>query len=223
MSAIADVFGTFKNAEVKQFTLQNFSDTMREKLGEQILPREKMGLLLDIFTSSVNENAVYSHELNQVHVLMKRKQVGQDETVYFVNNSAYAQLPNYFARFLNPCIPGNGNAFYRFYPLTPNKPLPIMPLLRLLELLDLATYEIRGGEKAEVFIRINDPIKLQRLSSGRYTNDVLRAIQERHRHNHRLLDAFFRTQMTTEDRWKLIEQYFLGNEDYVSSVLNLHD
>ena len=87
----------------------------------------------------------------------------------------------------------------------------------------MATYEIRGGEKAEVFIRINDPIKLQRLSSGRYTNDVLRAIQERHRHNHRLLDAFFQTQMTTEDRWKLIEQYFLGNEDYVSNVLNLHD
>lgn len=223
LSTIADVFGSYKNAEVKQFTQQNFSDAMREKLGEQILPREKMGLLLDIFTSSVNENAAYSYELNQVRVLMKRKQVGTDESVYFVNNPAYAQLPNYFARFLNPCVPGSDNAFYRFYPLTPNKPLPIMPLLRLLELLDLATYEIRGGEKAEVFIRINDPIKLQRLSSGRYTNDVLRAIQERHRHNHRLLDAFFRTQMTTEDRWKLIEQYFLGNEDYVSNVLNLHD
>lgn len=35
-----------------------------------------------------------------------------------------------------------------------------MPLLRFMELLGLATYEIRGGEKAEVFIRINDPEKL---------------------------------------------------------------
>ena len=98
-----------------------------------------------------------------------------------------------------------------------------MPLLGLLELLELATYEIRGGEKAEVFIRINDPAKLQRLATGKYTNQVLRSIQERHRHNHQLLNAFFLTQMTTEDRWKLIEQYFLGNEDYVNDVLNLFD
>lgn len=156
-------------------------------------------------------------------MLTKRKQTGHDETVYFVSNPAYAQLPSHFARDLHSCAPGSDNAFYRFYPLVPNKPLPLMPLLGLLELLELATYEIRGGEKAEVFIRINDPAKLQRLATGKYTNQVLRSIQERHRHNHQLLNAFFLTQMTTEDRWKLIEQYFLGNEDYVNDVLNLFD
>ncbi len=223
INAITDVFGTYKNAEVKQFTQQDFTDALREKLGEQILPKEKMGLLLDIFTASVNENAVYSHELSQIRVLTKRKQTGHDETVYFVSNPAYAQLSSHFSRDLHSCAPGSDNAFYRFYPLVPNKPLPLMPLLGLLEILELATYEIRGGEKAEVFIRINDPAKLQRLATGKYTNQVLRSIQERHCHNHRLLNAFFLTQMTTEDRWKLIEQYFLGNEDYVNDVLNLTD
>lgn len=223
VGAIVDVFGFYKNADTKQFTQAQFETALHEKLGEQILPREKMGLLLDIFTSPVNENAVYAQELNQVRVLQKRKQSGTDDTVYFVNNPAYARLDSYFSRFLTSCAPSKDNAFYRFYPLTQNKPLGIMPLLRLLELLDLATYEIRGGEKAEVFIRINDPVKLQRLSAGNYRNDVLRSIRDRHQHNHKLLAAFFTAQMSTQERWELIEQYFLGNETYVAEVLNLTD
>lgn len=98
-----------------------------------------------------------------------------------------------------------------------------MPLLRLLELLDLANYEIRGGEKAEVFIRINDPSKIQRLANSNYKNGVLQTIQARHRSNQKLLAAFFTKELSTDDCWNLIEEYFLGNEKFVSSVLNLPD
>ena len=99
-----------------------------------------------------------------------------------------------------------------------------MPLLRLLELLGLANYEIRGGEKAEVFVRINDPFKLESLAaSGRYTNHVLQSIQEHHRRNERLMSAFFMADLSTEDRWELIEQYFLGNEGFVLEALGISD
>ena len=99
-----------------------------------------------------------------------------------------------------------------------------MPLLRFMELLGLATYEIRGGEKAEVFIRINDPEKIERLAtSGRYTNGVLQNIQEHHRNNENLLTAFFTANMSDEVRWEVIEQYFLGNGDYVRQVLHMSD
>jgi cytidylate kinase len=91
-------------------------------------------------------------------------------------------------------------------------------------LLGLASYEIRGGEKAEVFIRINDPDKLERLAEEKqYTNQVLKHIQERHRHNERLLEKFFATDMSDEERWELIEQYFLGNENYVRLALGLDE
>ena len=99
-----------------------------------------------------------------------------------------------------------------------------MPLLRFMELLGLATYEIRGGEKAEVFIRINDPEKLERLAtSGKYTNGVLQSIQEHHRNNERLLTSFFSADMNDDERWELIEQYFLGNEEYVRRILHIAD
>ena len=98
-----------------------------------------------------------------------------------------------------------------------------MPTLRVLELLGLATYEIRGGEKAEVFIRINDPDKIERLANnGKYTNRVLQSIQEHHRSNEQLLAAFFAANISTAERWELIEQYFLGNEDLVRQKLNIN-
>jgi hypothetical protein len=96
-----------------------------------------------------------------------------------------------------------------------------MPLLRIIELLGLANYEVRGGEKAEVFIRINDPSKVARLANGKYTNNVLQAIRERHRNGERLLLAFFKTNLPDDERWELIEQYFLGNEEYVRNTLHL--
>lgn len=68
----------------------------------------------------------------------------------------------------------------------------------------------------------NDPEKLERLAtSGKYTNGVLQSIQEHHRNNERLLTAFFAADMNDDERWELIEQYFLGNEEYVRHTLSI--
>ena len=224
MTAIVELFKNYKGGEVKQFTQRQFETDLEETLGSKVLPHDKMGLLLDIFTENADADAAYSKARSQLRVLRKRKQAGVDESVYFVSNASYAQLLNFFHRQIDQCSPnGPDNTFFCFYPLTQNRQIEIMPLLRLLELLGAATYEIRGGEKAEVFIRINDPMKLEYLSnSGKYVNQVLRSIQEHHRNNERILAAFFATEMSTEKRWELIEQYFLGNEDYVRQVLNIN-
>ena len=66
--------------------------------------------------------------------------------------------------------------------------------------------------------------KIERLAtSGRYTNGVLQNIQEHHRNNENLLTAFFTANMSDEERWEVIEQYFLGNGDYVRQVLHMSD
>ena len=222
INAICESFTKFRQAETKQFTLQMFEAELNMFIGEKILSHEKASLLLDIFTETVDENAIFNYNRSQLRVLRKRKQSNKDETVYFVSSTAYARLPSFFSRIIDQCTPNTSdNTFHRFYPLTPDKPIEIMPLLRVLELLGLATYEIRGGEKAEVFIRINDPDKLIRLSKGNYKNTVLQTINERHFYNQKLLASFFTKDMESGDRWELIEEYFLGNEDYVRSVLRL--
>lgn len=223
LNAMVAIFGTHKNSDSrKQFTLSEFEAELEDALGEKVVPHDKIGILLDIFSENVDANAAYTTARSRTRVLRKRKQGGSDETMYFVSNPAYASLNGFFVHLLYQCIPNVGkNTFSRFYPLTQNKSIEIMPLLRLLEILGLANYEIRGGEKAEVFIRINDPDKLVRLSNTRYTNSVLQMIQKKHRTNERLLSAFFMADLSTEERWELIEQYFLGNREYVQQQLGI--
>ena len=222
LEGMTALFSTYKNAAEKQFTQVQFEHDLAERLGEKLLTHEKMALLLDVFTEDVDEQAAFTQSRSQIRILRKRKQAGSEESVYFVSNPSYARLSNVFHRYLYQCSPNTkDNIFYRFYPLSQNKPIEIMPLLRVLELLDLASYEIRGGEKAEIFLRINDPIKLMRLANGRYSNGVLQAIQSRHERNRQMLSAFFTTDLSTEARWDLIEAYFLGDEAYVSQVLRL--
>lgn len=220
ITSICDVFELFKNSEQKQFTLQMFDAEITDKLGERLLTRDKLALLMDIFTETSDVDAPYSSNRSRFRVLRKRKQANGDETVYFVSSPSYARLPSTFSRMISQCNPNTGEKlFRRFYPLVKEKPVELMPLLRALELLDLATYELRGGEKAEVFIRINDPEKLSSMAYGNYSNSVLRDIKSKHKNNERLLSAFFMKDMSDEDRWDLIEEYFLGNNDYVDSVL----
>jgi hypothetical protein len=225
LDAITDIFDKHKKGEVKQFTQSQFEGELSEKLGEKVIPHEKMSLLLDIFTENVNEDGKYSQARNRVRVIRARKKQGSEEKSYFVSNSSYASLTHLFQQQLYQCaVNSNNNTFFQFYPKSQNASIEIMPLLRFLELLGLASYEIRGGEKAEVFIRINDPDKLERLAEEKqYTNQVLKHIQERHRHNERLLEKFFATDMSDEERWELIEQYFLGNENYVRLALGLDE
>lgn len=222
ITAICDVFEQFKNAEQKQFTLQMFDTELTNKLGERLLTRDKLTLLMDIFTETSDIDAAYSHNRNQFRVIRKRKQASGDDTVYFVSSNAYARLPAAFSRMITQCEPNTPDGlFHRFYPLVKDKPVELMPLLRALELLGFASYELRGGEKAEVFIRINDPEKLSRMAYGNYTNRVLQDIKARHNNNAKLLSAFFLKEMSNEDRWTLIEEYFLGNMEYVYQKLEI--
>lgn len=226
LNAFIEVLRTHKNSKIKQFTIHDLENELAEALnGEKVVSHDKFLLLADIFTETVDENAAFTRDRSQVRVMRKHRNKGSDEPMYYVSSVAYAQLPNYFIRQLDQCAPNDGpDTFFSFYPLTQNRQVEIGHLLRLMELLNLASYEVRGGERAEIFVRINDPAKLKRLAAtGKYTNSVLQTIQDRHRWSSKLLQAFFKTELTTEDRWELVEQYFLGNEDYVRDVLHLEE
>ena len=222
MNAICNIFAKYKHSESKQFTQRMFEEDLFEALGTKIVSHEKFSLLLDIFSENVDENAVFTQSRSQVRILRKRKQPSTDETAYFVGTTNYFSAKNLFIKQITQCTPNvDNNVFVRFYPYSKDKPIEIMPLLSFMEIIGLATYETRGGEKAEVFVRINDPEKICRLANTSYENKVLQSIKHHHADNQKLLQAFFTTEMDTDERWDLIEEYFLGNNDFVESKLGL--
>ena len=224
LDALVKLFSRHKNGTVRQFTVRVLEAELEELLGEKVVAHDKFGLLMDIFTESGEESVGggFSRNRCQLRVLRRRKLPGTDEFHYFVANPAYLKLSSYLMETLRQCAPREGeNRFVRFYPLNQNHSIALMPLLRFLELLELAGYQIDGGEKSEIFVRVNDTRILKQLTQEHYRNQLLRRIQDRHKSGEALLDAFFRAPMTDGERWELIERYFLGDEAYVQEALGL--
>ncbi len=90
-----------------------------------------------------------------------------------------------------------------------------------LEMLELGTFEIKGGENPMVFIRINDPVRIQRDSSNNsYTNTLLSKTLERHNLSNQIFDHFFLRSFSNSERWDFVEDFFLGSD--VDILLDKH-
>ena len=108
-------------------------------------------------------------------------------------------------------LPASERTAQFFIPANDEKNVGMIQLAYLLEAFSLATYVIGGGEKPGVFIRINDPVKLSRLAKRGYTNDILHEIERRQLTSLSIMEYFFTQALDTPQRWKFIEDYFLGS------------
>ena len=79
-------------------------------------------------------------------------------------------------------------------------------------LFGLVSFEIIGGSKPEIFIRINYPDKVRQIVEGRvfYKNSLIDQAKKRHDNDVSILSYFFTQLSTDEERWKFIESYYLG-------------
>lgn len=84
--------------------------------------------------------------------------------------------------------------------------------LKLLSIFDYITYEVAGGEEPEIFIRINDPSKVQSIVMGNtiYTNKYVTKAKQKHERDVAILLKFFNGLHDDAARWDFIEDYFLG-------------
>lgn len=89
------------------------------------------------------------------------------------------------------------------------------------EMLELGTFEIKGGENPMVFVRINDPNRIERDSNNSsYSNSLLSKTLERHYLSNQIFDHFFLRSFSNAERWDFIEDFFLGSD--VDSLLEKH-
>jgi len=81
-----------------------------------------------------------------------------------------------------------------------------------LSIFDYITYEIAGGEEPEIFIRLNDPRKIENivLLNARYSNNYVNKATQKHDRDVKVLLRFFNKLSSDQERWDYIENYFLG-------------
>lgn len=86
-----------------------------------------------------------------------------------------------------------------------------LEVANLIQALELGTFEVIGGSTPKIFIRINEPAKLESLVKGnRYSNSVLSSIEKSGKRADKILEEFFTQKMNNTERWDFIERYFLG-------------
>lgn len=219
LEAIVSVLVVHKRAEKKSFEEREFVAELNERLSVNTLDRNQIGMLLDMMTIEVNENAVFQQNKSLYKIIQKRKQQKNPEMAEYIIMGNYARLKGSMMRLLSQCYPGEDMQYHAYLPYAQDKTISIMPILKLLEIIDLASYDLKGGENAEIFLRVNDPEKIKRLAYSNYQNEVLKEIKRKHRDSQELLKQFFTCPMGDEKRWDFIESYFLGREEELETYL----
>lgn len=80
-----------------------------------------------------------------------------------------------------------------------------------LDVLKLGSIAASGGEHPMIFIRVNDPSKLERdIRNDFYKNALLEKTRMKHDVSNQIFDHFFQKNLSDAERWDFIEDFFLG-------------
>ncbi len=85
-------------------------------------------------------------------------------------------------------------------------------ILGILESMGILTFEMIGGANSQLYIYINQIQALKNILNAPYNyhNRLLEAVAERHLVSVKMLTYLYEGDFTNEDRWNLLENYFLG-------------
>ena len=85
-------------------------------------------------------------------------------------------------------------------------------ILGILEALGVLSFEMIGGANSQLYIYINQIQALKNILNApyRYDNRLLDTVAERHLISVKMLTYLYEGEFSSEDRWNLLEDYFLG-------------
>lgn len=85
-------------------------------------------------------------------------------------------------------------------------------ILGILESMGILTFEMIGGANSQLYIYINQIQALKNILNAPYNyhNRLLETVAERHLISVKMLTYLYEGDFTNEDRWNLLEDYFLG-------------
>ncbi len=86
-------------------------------------------------------------------------------------------------------------------------------VLGILESFDVLTFKMIGGANSQIYIYINQIQTLKNILSypGLYRNRLLDTVADRHVISVQMLTYLYEKDFTNEQRWDLLEEYFLGS------------
>ncbi len=201
-------------AQGRFFTKEFFRKTLKNNGYGEIERRKIVNTVLELYALSPEPD-------NRDKFLQVRKvksangRVGEENEEYRVANlNFHRAFSTILSRFNSLFQTNDFNGELSTY-LAVRANDSFMDLAYLLEAFSIASYEVRGGESPEIFIRVNDPYRIAALAAAdkRYSNLVLQNIKDRQQRSFQIMNHFFVDLKNDEERWNFIEAYFLGKAD----------
>lgn len=199
-SAVSEIHTSFSFFTEKDF---------REKLEARFGKSDNVDKLASFILGSYSGRLISAGHI-EGDAFLQRRRVGfvEEYQVYNSNYEAkFAQLRKTFAKLFS-----EDKREVTHYISIREKSLPnYMRIGALLDLLNIGSFISSGGEDPKIFIRINDPRKVNSdANDPKYSNSILESVKDRHKSSCALFEHFFTHYFENKSRWGLIEDFFLG-------------
>lgn len=200
------------------FSKETLLAKLNVEFADETIARKATDLLITLYSErsdfgrNGNANPVGTNFI-QIRRKQANQQDGRDE--FRVIDNGLTRVKNATRQKFQTLFGGmadTATTLQHYISADPAKNRETLKLAYMLEMFGLATYELSGGELPQIFIRINDPLKIERFASSTYENSVVEDVHRRQKNSVALLEQFFQAEMADDQRWQFVEDYFLGRE-----------
>lgn len=204
LNTVASVLSSY-NRQRMFFNEKDFREQLENIIGKSTNVEKLASFILGTYSGKAISNGTLEGD-----AFLQRRKVGfiEEYQVFNANYEAkFAQLRNILAKLFN----GDKCETSRYVSLRETALLNYMRLGALFEILNVGSFVSQGGEDPKIFIRINDPRIIKRDSEDKnYSNFILESVKRRHESSCQIFEHFFTRYLDNEQRWDLIEDFFLG-------------
>ncbi|WP_181456866.1 helicase-related protein [Flavobacterium lacus] len=198
--ALTNQQGFFTNEQFKFSLLRlGMEKQVAERISDYVLPMfSQRENLLNLTMRQVAENANF---------LQSKK--FDIEIKYRVVDGAVISIVSNIRRTINTQFQ-SGREITKYLSRDSAQKIVYSKVGQILEVFELGTYTVSGGENPKIFVRINDPFRLRQVINSNYQNLLLADVRNRHLSGVALMEEFFSSELSSDQRWDFIEDYFLG-------------
>ncbi|MFN8263788.1 MAG: helicase-related protein [Chitinophagales bacterium] len=220
-STLTELTRMFQTLEKVLYSFQGYflKDKLYTELNRELkneaLARNLSNLLIAMYSDNNNFGRQGQGATSNGAFIQKRFNTGKNQDEYRVLNQAFEQVKHHSRQRFQTMFGGSSEIEQvQYIPADSDKNKEVIKLAYIMEMFGLCTYEIVGGEQPQIFIRINDPLKITRLARSRtYDNNVINFVDRRFQLNVNLMTHFFLHEKDDQERWQFIEDYFLGKTE----------
>lgn len=204
LNAVASVLSSC-NSQHAFFNEKDFREQLENIIGKSTNVEKLTSFILGTYSSKASGIRMLEGD-----AFLQRRKVGFNEEYQVFNanyEAKFVQLRNRLAKLFK----GDECESSRYVSLRETALLNYMRLGALFEILNVGTFVSQGGEDPKIFIRINDPRIIKKDSEDKnYCNFILESVKSRHKSSCQIFEHFFTRYLDNEQRWDMIEDFFLG-------------